>query len=155
MAGNDGTKRWAIAPPPPKSSASSTSGEFTLSLDSDVLDPKSRFMTRRAPGVERSSIVNKAAPTLSPEAPEPFDSDRPTDVPGQASDVDLSLDREFPTIPAPLWNEPETGGRPAPAVATHRGFFLESLADDEPRSGEARVPESTLPPVDFDSDDPL
>ncbi len=58
-----------------------------------------------------------------------------------------------------MWSEDEASGapstlRPAPSVATERGFFLESLAT-EPALERAGPTPSTLPPIDFDSDDAL
>ncbi len=156
VAVEDGTKRWAIAPPPPQEPTdTAVSGEFTLAINGDLLNPDSSFVSRRTRAQPEHSQVRRSPPlTVSPDEIEPFDSDRPTESPVARISGCQGLEREVPTIPAPLWNEEGTTERPAPSVATGRGFFLESVSVDE-KAEPSMESSSTLPPFQLDSDEPV
>jgi len=188
---NDGNQRWAIAPPPPTSATDrahspepahppraeqrAQSGEFSLSLDEDLLDPESEIFSRRLQSSLVPSLLhgqsaaaytgsNAAHPTLAPPELEPFDSERLTEIPGPSSAGLAALEREVPTIPAAPLDELDLAGLAVPPVPTGRGFFLESVRldpqtkqDQEP--GSTRSAPSVTPLVDlnieFDVDEGL
>lgn len=147
-----------VPPPPTMASDTAMDGSFTMAMSEDLLGAQSSFVSHRSRETARSEILpNGRALTLPPGELELSDSDRPTEISYPPASAILGFDREFPTIPAPLWGEAESAVRPAPAVATSRGIFLENLVieSDAPPS----LDHLTLAPlddaIDFDSDESL
>lgn len=133
-------------------------GEYPMALGDDVSGGDASFVSQRFRPASRSDILpSSRSATLPPGELELSDSDRPTEISYPPASAILGFDREYPTIPAPLWTEGESMVRPAPAVATHRGIFLENLASqtEPPPSFEDMELSQLDDGLEFDSDDTL
>lgn len=133
-------------------------GEYPMALSENGAGGEASFVSQRFRPAARSDILpSSRSATLPPGELELSDSDRPTEISYPPASAILGFDREHPTIPAPLWTEGESMVRPAPAVATHRGIFLENLASPtEPPPSFNELELSQLnDSIDFDSDDTL
>jgi hypothetical protein len=141
------------------------SGEFSLSLDEELLDPDSEIFSRRlqsslvpslsstkSPALPHNVAWSAVHPTLAPEEVEPFDSERLTEVPSAAVTI-APFDREVPTIPAAPLDELDPCVLAIPPVPTGRGFFLESVQLDQDLPPSA--PSVADLSIEFDVDEGL